>query len=320
MCGVCGIWSPEGADPTEAARLMFFSLYALQHRGQESAGIAATDGRDLRVVRRMGLVAGGSRSGPRRAQGRAAMGHPLPTTGSSRVERAAAHSIGTTHLAIDDRSQQQLHQRARARDDLAAQGALATSSDTEVVARASCRNASWDERSSALPTLHAWSLVLLAACAHAVRDPFGVRPLTRAKDGSWLVASESRARHGPRDVRPRRRARRGRPHRRCRPDDGSLIPAGGANSAFEASTSPRRDNLGGVSVYSTRERMARSSPTSTRRRGRRHPGPRQRGPRGGRLHARRHPVPRGLIRTPSADLHPADEEPARTRCSSSTTR
>ena len=59
MCGVCGIWSPAAQaaiDPAEAARLMFFSLYALQHRGQESAGLAATDGRDLRLVRRMGLV------------------------------------------------------------------------------------------------------------------------------------------------------------------------------------------------------------------------------------------------------------------------
>ncbi|MEK7862424.1 MAG: hypothetical protein AAB295_04080, partial [Chloroflexota bacterium] len=58
MCGVCGIWSPaEDAriDPAEAARLMFFSLYALQHRGQASAGIAATDGHALRVVRRRGL-------------------------------------------------------------------------------------------------------------------------------------------------------------------------------------------------------------------------------------------------------------------------
>ena len=53
MCGICGIWSPReqaSADPAEAARLMFFSLYALQHRGQESAGIAATDGRDLRAM------------------------------------------------------------------------------------------------------------------------------------------------------------------------------------------------------------------------------------------------------------------------------
>src|SRR5947207_700896 len=59
MCGIAGIWNPATADPTEAARLVFFSLYALQHRGQESAGIAASDGRDLRIVRRMGLVGQG---------------------------------------------------------------------------------------------------------------------------------------------------------------------------------------------------------------------------------------------------------------------
>ena len=51
MCGIVGIWNPERADPTEGARLAFFALYALQHRGQESAGIAATDGRDMRIVR-----------------------------------------------------------------------------------------------------------------------------------------------------------------------------------------------------------------------------------------------------------------------------
>src|SRR5438105_5007484 len=90
MCGVCGIWSPAAADPTEAARLMFFALYALQHRGQESAGIAATDGRDLRVVRRMGLV-GQVFAEPDLAalSGRAAIGHTrYSTTGSSRIENA----------------------------------------------------------------------------------------------------------------------------------------------------------------------------------------------------------------------------------------
>ena len=59
MCGVCGIWSPRdqaAADPAEAARLMFFSLYALQHRGQESAGIAASQGGRIMAVRDQGLV------------------------------------------------------------------------------------------------------------------------------------------------------------------------------------------------------------------------------------------------------------------------
>src|SRR5204863_263819 len=93
MCGVCGIWSPAAQaaiDPAEAARLMFFSLYALQHRGQESAGLAATDGRDLRVVRRMGLV-GQVFSEPDLSvlEGRAAMGHTrYSTTGASKIQNA----------------------------------------------------------------------------------------------------------------------------------------------------------------------------------------------------------------------------------------
>ena len=93
MCGVCGIWAPEAQaanDNALAARLMFFSLYALQHRGQESAGIAATDGRDLRVVRRMGLV-GQVFSEPDLSVlgGRAAMGHTrYSTTGSSNIANA----------------------------------------------------------------------------------------------------------------------------------------------------------------------------------------------------------------------------------------
>src|SRR6266404_7120602 len=90
MCGIVGIWNPERADQTEAARLAFFSLYALQHRGQESAGIAATDGRDLRVVRRMGLVGQVFAEPDLKALGgRAAIGHTrYSTTGSSRIENA----------------------------------------------------------------------------------------------------------------------------------------------------------------------------------------------------------------------------------------
>ena len=69
---------------------MFFSLYALQHRGQESAGLAATDGADLRVVRRMGLV-GQVFSEPDLGVlgGRAAIGHTrYSTTGSSKIQNA----------------------------------------------------------------------------------------------------------------------------------------------------------------------------------------------------------------------------------------
>src|SRR5438045_8593399 len=58
-CGVFGVWAP-GED---VARLTFFGLYALQHRGQESAGIATTDGDTLMLRTRMGLVAPGFAAG-----------------------------------------------------------------------------------------------------------------------------------------------------------------------------------------------------------------------------------------------------------------
>src|SRR5437870_7418961 len=85
-CGIFGVWAP-GED---VARLTYFGLYALQHRGQESAGIATTDGRSLMLRTRMGLVATAfneeSLSG---LTGRAAIGHTrYSTTGSSRLANA----------------------------------------------------------------------------------------------------------------------------------------------------------------------------------------------------------------------------------------
>src|SRR5437588_5164561 len=138
MCGIVGIWNPERADPTGAARLAFFALYALQHRGQESAGIAATDGRDMRIVRRMGLV-GQVFSEPDLSVlgGRAAMGHTrYSTTGSSKIqnaqpmvvrdERLGELAIGHNGNCINARE---------VRETLVAQGVrFVTSSATEVVA------------------------------------------------------------------------------------------------------------------------------------------------------------------------------------------
>ena len=82
-CGVFGIYAP-GED---VARVTFFGLYALQHRGQESAGIATGDGRDLYVHRQMGLVAQVfTEEDLGRLQGHIAIGHTrYSTTGSSRA-------------------------------------------------------------------------------------------------------------------------------------------------------------------------------------------------------------------------------------------
>jgi amidophosphoribosyltransferase len=272
VCGVCGIWIPADQaknDPAEAARLMFFSLYALQHRGQESAGLAATDGKDLRVVRRMGLV-GQVFSEPDLAVlgGRAAMGHTrYSTTGSSQIQNAQPYvlrdeSLG--ELAIGHNGN--CINAREIRDELAEQGVrFSTTSDTEVVAQsiAHAGGSSWDDRIvKALPTLAgAWSLVMLTPTAlYAVRDPLGVRPLSLGRKGDvWLVASETCALDTIgadfiRDVAP---------GEVLRIDDRGPVTLADLAAAdrrglcvFEqvylASASSR---FGGVSVYATRERM-----------------------------------------------------------------
>jgi len=272
MCGVCGIWIPVDQaknDPAEAARLMFFSLYALQHRGQESAGLAATDGKDLRVVRRMGLV-GQVFSEPDLAVlgGRAAMGHTrYSTTGSSKIQNAQPYVLrdeALGELAIGHNGN--CINAREIRDGLADQGVrFTTTSDTEVVAQAIAHASgpTWGDRIvKALPTLAgAWSLVMLTPTAlFAVRDPLGVRPLSLGRKGdAWLVASETCALDTIgadfiRDVAP---------GEVLRIDDRGPVTLADLSAAdrrglcvFEqvylASASSR---FGGVSVYATRERM-----------------------------------------------------------------
>ncbi|MEK6620742.1 MAG: amidophosphoribosyltransferase [Chloroflexota bacterium] len=268
MCGICGMWSPPGSDPTEAARLVFFALYALQHRGEEAAGIAASDGRDLRVVRRMGLV-GQVFAEPDLValSGRAAMGHTrYSTTGSSRIGNAQPMVVRDEtlgELAIGHNGNC-INARER-REDLEQKGVrFETSSDTEVVAKtiAAAPGATWDERIvRALPTLlGAWSLVLLTPSAlYAIRDPLGVRPLCLGRKGdAWFVASETCAL----DTIGARYEREVDPGEVLRIDDRGpvtvtrLLSDRRALCVFEhvylASASSRLD---GRSVYATRERM-----------------------------------------------------------------
>src|SRR5438128_12075110 len=140
MCGIVGIWNPERADPTEAARLAFFSLYALQHRGQESAGLAATDGSDLRIVRRMGLVGQVfSEDDLQVLGGRAAMGHTrYSTTGASTIQNAQPFVVRDEtlgELAIGHNGN--CINAREVRDDLAAHGVtFTTTSESEGVAQA----------------------------------------------------------------------------------------------------------------------------------------------------------------------------------------
>ena len=268
MCGISGIWSPASADPTEAARLTFFTLYALQHRGQESAGIAGTDGRDLRVIRRMGLVGQVFAEPDLLAlSGRAALGHTrYSTTGSSRIENAQPMVVRDD--ALGDLAIAHNGNCINARDirtGLEASGVeFQTSSDTEVIAKAiaAAPGETWDAKLvHTMPTLSgAWSLVLLTPRAlYAIRDPFGVRPLVIGRKGSsYLVASETSAL----DTVGATFVRDVLPGEILRIDDSGLtqvadMAAGRTGMCvFEhvylASAS---SDLGGRSVYATRERM-----------------------------------------------------------------
>src|SRR2546430_3135145 len=268
MCGIVGIWNPERPDPPEPARLAFFSLYALQHRGQESAGIAATDGRDMRIVRRMGLVGQVfSENDLGVLGGRAAIGHTrYSTTGSSRIQNAQPMVVRVDalgELAIGHNGN--CINARELREGLAQKGVpFTTSSDTEVIAQMIAREdgATWDDRlARALPKLQgAWSLVILTPSAlYAVRDPLGVRPLCLGRKGdAWLVASETCALEtvGARFIRDVA------PGEVLRIDDrGPVAVADFAASrrglcVFEhVYLASVASDLEGVSVYASRERM-----------------------------------------------------------------
>src|SRR4029450_7022790 len=133
MCGVFGIRAPE----RDVARVTFFGLFALQHRGQESAGIAVSDHGRLTVLRDMGLVAQvfdeQNLSG---LQGDVAIGHTrYSTTGSTHW--ANAHPVGQPGRSrvVTLGHNGNLTNAQELRDELAADGvALATTSDTEGIA------------------------------------------------------------------------------------------------------------------------------------------------------------------------------------------
>ena len=90
MCGIFGIYDPVGAPDRDVARLTYFGLYALQHRGQESAGIAVSDGDRVMAMKDMGLVNQVFDEPKLSAlRGRAAIGHTRYSTTGSTVWRNA---------------------------------------------------------------------------------------------------------------------------------------------------------------------------------------------------------------------------------------
>jgi amidophosphoribosyltransferase len=203
MCGILGVTLPPAADDVEAARLCFFGLFALQHRGQEGAGLAAADGTGARMHKDTGLVTQLlTEDRLKQLPGHHAIAHTrYSTTGSSVARNAQPFLVETRHGPLGMVHNGNLVNAAELRDDLLARGfPLAASSDTEVMVLmlAGASGGSWEERiERTMPSWQgAYSLVVLVADRIiAVRDPWGFRPLSigRLPNGGWSVASETSA-------------------------------------------------------------------------------------------------------------------------------
>jgi amidophosphoribosyltransferase len=195
MCGVVGIFGHP-----EAANLAYLGLYALQHRGQESAGIVSTDGERLRWVREMGHV-GDIFTADRLAHlgGFGAIGHVrYSTAGDSSLKNAQPIAVDYAGGSVAVGHNGNLVNAVELRERLEAEGSIfQTTSDTEVIVHliAKSRERTLPERAAdALRQVRgAYSLVFLSETMMvAVRDPMGFRPLALGKvNDVWVVASES---------------------------------------------------------------------------------------------------------------------------------
>ncbi len=194
-CGIFGIFGHP-----EAANLTYLGLYALQHRGQEGAGICSSDGRQLFLEKSMGLVADiFSEKRLRRLPGYMAIGHNRYSTAGSSVLKnvqpiVAKFALGSLAIAHNGN----LVSAVDLRTSLEAEGAIfQSSSDSEVIVHliAHSKGDDFYERvTHAVKQISgSFSLLILREKELiAIRDPFGVRPLSLGvKDGAYVVASET---------------------------------------------------------------------------------------------------------------------------------
>ncbi|MBI5284429.1 MAG: amidophosphoribosyltransferase [Chloroflexi bacterium] len=195
-CGVFGVYAP-GED---VARITFFGLYALQHRGQESAGIATSNLRTLYVKTGMGLVSQVfDEDDLSYLPGKFAIGHTrYSTTGASHLDNAQPFRVSGPNGELALGHNGNIVNAAVLRDDLKREGVpFATGSDSEVIAQmlAHAPGADWKERwGHVMRKLNgAYSLAVITPDAMMMaRDPMGNRPLCLGKlDSGWVAASES---------------------------------------------------------------------------------------------------------------------------------
>lgn len=194
-CGVFGVYGHPNA-----AELTYYGLYALQHRGQESAGIATSDGRQFRIHRGMGLV---SQVFDGRTLhelvGHIAIGHTrYSTSGGSHLRNAQPLAVDCARGQIAIAHNGNLTNAAALRAELEARGSIfQTTVDSEIILHLMAQpgdNGSGGSLTQALRRIEgAWSLVIMTEDALiGARDPFGFRPLCLGRlDDAWVLASES---------------------------------------------------------------------------------------------------------------------------------
>lgn len=196
-CGVVGLQM----DEAEAAELAYYSLYALQHRGQESAGIVSYDGFQQHSKKGMGLVGEVfSKEDLQLLQGRAAVGHVrYPTYGS--VESESSHPFTVTSkrgsLALGHNGN--LVNTEEIKEELEGKGhAFTSDSDTEVMVHEFAKNlldhGLIEAAKQTMGRLEgAYSVTMMYnGTVVGIRDPYGIRPLCLGEvDGGYVLASES---------------------------------------------------------------------------------------------------------------------------------
>lgn len=194
-CGVFGIFGRQNA-----AQLTYLGLHALQHRGQESAGIVALDDGKFSIHKDMGLVTTVfNESNLQSLSGDRSIGHVrYSTTGSSQVSNAQPIMVNSSKGTIALAHNGNLSNSFEIRNRLEEEGSIFhTTLDTEVIAHLLARSRKKDIESSLIECLEeikgAFSLVMLTKdCLYAIRDPFGFRPLCLGKlADSYVVASET---------------------------------------------------------------------------------------------------------------------------------
>src|SRR5438046_2626313 len=196
-CGVFGVYGHPNA-----AELTYYGLYALQHRGQESAGIVTCDGKQFRIHKGMGLVS--QVFDPKTnllhdLVGHMAIGHTrYSTTGSSHLRNAQPLTVDCARGQIAIAHNGNLTNAAGLREQLEAKGSIfQTTVDSEIILHLMAQPTLGGHENNLLETVRriegAYSLVIMTEQELiGIRDPHGFRPLSLGRLGeAWVLASET---------------------------------------------------------------------------------------------------------------------------------